>query len=98
MQKHVSNKNKIIVIFIAIFTVVCIALLVLIFKPMIIEDYCQKQANKTIGGADKWSSQMLPANSDEKSYLGGNGQITIGFREQLKCEKKFCISCWFKHQ
>lgn len=50
------------------------------------EVYCQKKALDAIGGENNWG-KLVDAQPSEYPYIGGKGgQITTGFREQLKCE------------
>lgn len=51
-----------------------------------LEEYCRKEARNIVG--DKWDV-LLDPNPDEYGFVPpkkGN-KITLGFREQLKCER-----------
>jgi hypothetical protein len=57
--------------------------LLVVLKPIWVEIYCQNEAKKIVGG--QWD-KLYPAEGSETQYVS---QITWGYREQLKCEKKF---------
>jgi len=51
--------------------------------PLFIEGYCQNQAKKIVG--NQWN-KIYEAEGYEKKYVK---EIFWGFREELKCERKF---------
>lgn len=81
-----STPNRIFKFYIVVVAIIFTSILLGIFyflRPMIIEEYCAHQARKIVG--TRWN-KLYPAEGSEKQYVT---QITWGFREQLKCERKF---------
>ena len=82
----VKNKHKqfkIINIILIAITVIILICIFRLFYPMFIEQYCHNRAKQIVG--NQWD-KMYKAEGYEKEYVTS---ITWGFREQLKCERKF---------
>lgn len=82
------GKRKIIKLIFLSLGLVIIAVVLFTKRSIDIEEYCRQKTQQVVG--NKWETFLDP-NPDEYGFLfpyGGNHKITLGFREQLKCERR----------
>lgn len=87
-EKDLNRLKKINIIFgLMILLIISFIVFVVLytFWSIRLEEYCRKKAHNIVG--DKWDI-LLDPNPSEYGYVQPDGdKITLGFREQLKCER-----------
>lgn len=82
---RLKKLNSILGLIILLVIILLVAVGVFTAWSIQLEEYCRRKAQSIVG--DKWNTLLEP-NPGEYGYARpGKDKISLGFREQLKCER-----------